>query len=193
MLLKTCSNGWTNERKSRRRTLGCRRTRPSLSAREDLARAHPATPDPGVADAERFRAGRRPPFRFACRLGRRRLPGAGGRAGTGRFPIPGRPWGWRASSPGHLRRPAPERICAWNRRASGRIRNVRSRAPLMAGNNSWRSSTRFWRERSEAVQALRGELGEMSHPPQTPRRLWGLVLMTTGGVWGGMSSSPPNS
>ncbi len=29
----------------------------------------------------------------------------------------------------------------------------------------------------------------MSHPPQTPRRLWGLVLITTGGL-GGMAHLP---
>ena len=37
------------------------------------------------------------------------------------------------------------------------------------------------------------KLGEMSHPPETPRHLQDLVLINDGGFWGGWLISPQSS
>src|SRR5271168_3401366 len=52
----------------------------ALSAGKDLARAHPTTPDRGVAHEERLQTCRRPSFQSSRRLGRRRLSGPDSRA-----------------------------------------------------------------------------------------------------------------
>jgi len=53
--------------------VGRRRTDIAIQAREGVARADAAAPDRGVADEERLRARRGPPFQPECRLGRRRV------------------------------------------------------------------------------------------------------------------------
>ena len=142
---KICSKGWTNDRYCDPNALRRRRTGDRFSAGEDLARAHAAASDPGMADEERFQAGRGPPLQSSRGLGRCRLRGPGGRAEQDAVLQLGGLWsGERRHLDPHARR-ARGPTCAWSRRASGRISSRPTRAPRAAGRSSLPSWSRYWR------------------------------------------------
>ncbi len=105
-----------------RNALRRRRTGDPTSAGKDLARAHPTTPDRGVADEERFQACRGPPFQSSAQTGARVdcqvLAVEPNKTLSYTW---GDSHGSRASSPGPSPRRAREPTCAWSSRASGRI------------------------------------------------------------------------
>ena len=92
----------------------------ALSAGKDLARAHPAAPDRGMADEERLSTRRRPPFPSSAPTGAPSTARSRRRAEQDAVLHLGGLW---PRERGHLDAHADGRrgpACAWSRRASGR-------------------------------------------------------------------------